>query len=114
MPQRKLLFLFVLSLVALPFFSFSQNKNETMDYVICRLDKTVRSLRISDHPTDGCIATYTKQGVDTVVGKSKSVEVCRSIISNIRKNLNEANWNCKDNKNAKVTDSSEETPTGSN
>jgi hypothetical protein len=75
--------------------------------VICKNEKSVRTLR-SDKTTDGgCRAIYTKQGVDQVVGSSMRTGGCDSILDGIRKTLESSVWKCKDVKEAVVSDLSE-------
>lgn len=64
-------------------------------YVLCKNKEIVRTIRI--HNKNGsCRTTYTKEGLDTEVGKSKTNDVCENVLNNIRKNLESANWKCKD------------------
>lgn len=74
-------------------------------YLICKNKTVVRTLRVSKKPNGGCMATYTKDGVDQVVGNSWTTERCAKVIGNIRENLEKANWKCKDISEARVSSS---------
>lgn len=81
----------------------SEGKDAT--YLICKNRSVVRTLRVSKKQNGGCMATYTKDGVDQVVGQSWAVERCSKVIGNIRENLEKANWKCKDISEARVSSS---------
>lgn len=72
-------------------------------YVMCRFKNVVRTIRVETQ--DGCVAKYTKEGVDQVVGKSGTNEVCFKVMNNIRENLEKADWKCKDISQARVSTS---------
>jgi len=74
-------------------------------YLICKNKAVVRTLRVSKKQNGGCMATYTKDGVDQVVGNSWTIERCAKVIGNIRENLEKANWKCKDISEARVSSS---------
>jgi len=74
-------------------------------YLICKNKAVVRTLRVSKKANGGCLATYTKDGVDQVVGNSWTIEKCAKVIGNIRENLEKANWKCKDISEARVSSS---------
>jgi|GEM_PF-5032772 len=64
-------------------------------YVLCRLGRQVRSLRVSIQ--DGkCKATYTKQGAEQVVADSSENLTCHTVAARIQKNLVVGEWNCRD------------------
>ena len=72
-------------------------------YTICKLGKTVRSLRVDKSP-EGCKAIYTKAGVDAEVGNGQWSQSCVDITRNIESNLKEAGWKCRDIENAQVSE----------
>lgn len=74
-------------------------------YLICKNRSVVRTLRVSKKSNGGCLATYTKDGVDQIVGQSWATERCSKVIGNIRENLEKANWKCKDISEARVSSS---------
>jgi hypothetical protein len=74
-------------------------------YLICKNKAVVRTLRVSKKSNGGCLATYTKDGVDQVVGQSWATERCSKVIGNIRENLEKAHWKCKDISEARVSSS---------
>lgn len=64
--------------------------------------KAVRTLRVyetkkTDAPdsSDGCRATYSKTNNEQVVGTSRQIQTCQTILSGIQKNLEASNWNCR-------------------
>lgn len=66
-------------------------------YVLCKNQKTVRSLRIRDATSQkGCEVVYTKDGVSRVEGVGQSFEGCLKILENIKSNLEKAWWKCQD------------------
>lgn len=64
-------------------------------FVLCKSKKVVRSIQIE--PTaDGCRTIYSKAGVERVVGQGKNPLSCDQVMKNIRKNLEGADWKCKE------------------
>jgi hypothetical protein len=65
-------------------------------YVICKNNKTVRTIRIEKSNSAGtCSTTYTKAGIDRIVGSGRSVSGCIKILENVKGNLEEADWRCR-------------------
>ena len=93
-----------------PNFAFSQNetptevKKELPTYVICKNKDVVRTIRV-ERFSQACKTTYTKNGEDKIVGKSKTEDVCIEVLANIKKNLEESNWKCKDISASRVSSS---------
>ena len=75
--------------------------------IICKNDKSVRTLRADKTSDGGCRAIYTKRGVDQVVGSSVRENGCESVLDGIRKTLEGSIWKCRDIKEAIVSDLSE-------
>lgn len=69
--------------------------------VLCKHNKTVRTLRVETGSDSKCKAIYTKQGVDQTIGSSGDVNTCSEVIAGVRKTLEEAKWNCRDVKEAR-------------
>ena len=64
--------------------------------------KAVRTLRLygavkneNGESGDGCRATYSKTNVEQVVGTSRQIQTCQSILSGIQKNLEASSWSCR-------------------
>lgn len=93
------LFLFGWVLFLFPQFSLAADEV----YIICKLGKTVRSLRVEKN-SDGCRSIYTKAGIDSEVGNGQWVQSCVDIVRNIESNLKEAGWKCRDLPNAHVSE----------
>ena len=99
----------VLSLLS-PIVAFSQTETPSEDkkdlptYVICKNKDIVRTIRV-EKSTQSCKTTYTKNGEDKIVGKSKTENVCIEVLTNIKKNLEESNWKCKDISASRVSSS---------
>lgn len=91
--------------VATPSSSESASSKNDPVYLICKNKKLVRTLRVSKKSNGGCSATYTKEGVDQVVGNSWALDRCSRIIVNIKDNLEKADWKCKDISEARVSSS---------
>jgi hypothetical protein len=83
------------------------SKEDTPIYLICKIRTLVRTLRVQKKPQGKCISTYTKNGVDQIVGRSTSIAQCSKVLTNIRENLEKANWKCKDISEARVSSSEE-------
>lgn len=75
--------------------------------IICKNDKSVRTLRSDKLKEGGCRAIYTKQGVDQVVGSSMRENGCDSVLEGIRKTLEGSVWKCRDVKEAVISNLSE-------
>lgn len=75
--------------------------------IICKNDKSVRTLRTDKSSGGGCRAIYTKQGVDQVVGASMRESGCETVLEGIRKTLEGSVWKCRDIKEALVSNLSE-------
>jgi len=73
-------------------------------YVLCRNQKMVRTIRIESN-VDGvtCMTKYTKAGVDQVVAASRSQNSCKTVLENIKTNLEKAAWNCKDISSSRIS-----------
>lgn len=71
--------------------------------IICRSNKSVRTLRSDKANGQGCRAVYTKEGVDQVVGSSMRETGCITILATIRKTLEAHAWKCKDTKSGAVS-----------
>lgn len=69
--------------------------------VLCKNKKIVRTLRVEKGDDNKCRAIYTKEGVDATIGSGQYMESCAEYISNVRKNLEEAHWSCRDVKEAR-------------
>lgn len=52
---------------------------EHVQYVMCKNQKIVRTLRIIEEPENkGCQTMYTKAGIDRVVGVANSINGCQA------------------------------------
>lgn len=71
-------------------------------YVMCKNKDVVRTIRIVKTGTS-CKVVYTKDGVDSIVGKSSTEDVCREVFDKIKINLEKADWKCKDITQARVS-----------
>ena len=77
------------------------------EIIICKNDKTVRTLRSDKSDEGGCKAVYTKQGIDQIVGSSVRENGCETILGGIRKTLEDSVWKCREVKEAVVSHLSE-------
>lgn len=71
--------------------------------VICRLKKEVRTLRVEKADAGKCNAVYTKGGKDQNIGTASSEASCSEIVQNVRKNLEAADWKCREVKESRVS-----------
>lgn len=70
-------------------------EEQLVEGVECIHDKDVRKLEVMTKDA-GCVAHYTKGGTSSQIGNSrKGVELCRSSIEKVRKNLEAAGYECK-------------------
>lgn len=74
------------------------------NYMMCKNNNVVRTIRIEKRGR-ACRTTYTKEGVDSVVGKSGSMALCQDVFDKIKDNLEKASWKCKDITQARVSTS---------
>ncbi len=77
--------------------------------VLCKNQKTVRSLRITPEKDKECKVTYSKTGVDETIGQARSLEGCQTIVQNVQKNLEASDWKCRSVGNATISTSNEST-----
>lgn len=82
------------------FFSIPLSAEEVDSLVLCKNNKTVRTLRV-EREDDRCHAIYTKQGVDSVIGSGQNTASCEDFVQGVRKNLEEARWSCREAKEAR-------------
>ena len=100
--KRALKFVFLFQLMVC--FGGVASAEAMSSYLLCRFDKSVRSVRV-EIDNGSCTATYTKAGVDEVVAKSSSSEVCNRVAKSIRSNLERGNWKCKDVSQSRISTS---------
>ena len=73
-------------------------------YVLCKNKATVRTIRV-EKEKGLCVTTYTKEGVDQIVGQGQAENTCFGILNNIKGNLEKADWKCKDISQARISSS---------
>lgn len=78
------------------------DSNRKMAHVMCKNGSTVRTLRIVQKDSS-CRTVYTKNGVEEVVGKSKTDDICISVFEKILVNLEKGNWKCKDVSSSRIS-----------
>lgn len=71
--------------------------------VICKRDKSVRTLRVEVTTDSRCRAIYTKQGVDQSIATSQSRKVCAEVVAGVRKTLEDAKWTCREVKDIQAS-----------
>ncbi|WII71347.1 hypothetical protein QJS83_12825 [Bdellovibrio sp. 22V] len=89
--------------MAVLFFSSLSYADLGDSLVLCKHNKTVRTLRVEMGSDQKCRAIYTKQGVDETIGSGLNPNSCVEFVSNVRKNLEEAKWNCREVKEARTS-----------
>lgn len=89
--------------ISVLFFSSSSFAGIGDSFVLCKNNKSVRTLRVEIGDDSKCRAIYTKQGVDEMIGAAQYTNSCVEIISNVRKNLEEGKWICREVKEARVS-----------
>ena len=63
----------------------------------------MRTLRVEVDKDQVCRTIYTKQGVDEVIGSAQNHTSCTEFVTNVRKNLEDAKWNCREVKEARTS-----------
>ena len=53
--------------------------------------------------TNVCAVSYSKGGIDEVVGTNRSLTTCKSILKSIQYNLETSKWSCRNVQTAVVT-----------
>ncbi len=98
----------VLALVSVSFARAGEDQ-KVAQYVLCKHERTVRTIRITPEKggAQDCQVMYSKSGVDDIVGQSRSLSSCQSILKNIQENLEAAKWSCRRIESAKVSYSDE-------
>jgi hypothetical protein len=75
------------------------------DYVFCKNQKTVRTIRVEKgEGAGGCKAVYTKRGADKIIGISKYKGSCGVYVDNVRKRLEQGSWNCRNILKSDISD----------
>lgn len=85
------------------FFSSMAKAGMGESLVLCKNNKTVRTLRIEMMGDQKCRAIYTKQGVDETIGSSQNMSSCEEFVTNVRKNLEGGKWSCREVKEARTS-----------
>lgn len=70
--------------------------------VMCKNKSFVRTIRVEKNQQNLCETTYTKAGVDKVIGSGLQTDSCVKILENVKTNLEGAGWKCKDISTAKI------------
>ena len=91
---NNLLILCVVSLTLLPSAFATEGQGEKL--LLCKLNRTVRTLRVEIDDGSLCKTIYTKQGVDDEIGSGQHKQSCFNIVGNVRKNLEEGGWKCRE------------------
>jgi hypothetical protein len=67
---------------------------------LCKLDKEVRTLKVSVIENGQCRSIYTKYGKEQNIGEAQNVASCESFANRVRSTLEKAGWNCREIKDA--------------
>lgn len=91
-------------LVALQIFTLQAIAvQESVDYHMCRLDKTIRGVRVIQQADSKCMTVYTRDGRDQIVAQNTEMDSCDVIKDNVLKNLTDGGFSCKLLKNPTFT-----------
>lgn len=91
-------------LLSAPLHAEDEKDGEVKQYVICRNQKIVRTIRVECLGSE-CDTIYTKDGTDRVEGSNNNVFGGQKILGNIQANLEKASWKCNDvTANAKIAE----------
>lgn len=95
--------------------SLSQANDGKFKYVMCNNKSIVRTIRVEwDKDQSSCETTYTKAGIDKVIGNGKFYDSCVKFLSNVQGNLEKAGWSCKDISNSSIHQEDQTASTGLN
>jgi hypothetical protein len=74
-------------------------------FILCKNQtKDVRTIRITpDTKDDGCVTTYSKAGLDSVVSQNRSLTNCRIQMRNIQSKLEASQYTCRNVQKAQIT-----------
>ncbi len=81
---------------AMLFFSSPAWSDVEDTLVLCKIDKTVRTLRIEMSEDKICKAIYTKRGVDQTIGSGQNPNSCVEFVEGVKKTLESAKWKCRE------------------
>ena len=89
--------------------SVASVEKKARSFVLCKNQKNIRTIRITsdEKEHDGCIITYSKSGIDEIVGGSHSMSSCKTVLKNIQTNLETSHWACRSVESARITYGSE-------
>jgi hypothetical protein len=92
------------------FLSFLSAKAAISDvtYVLCKNQKTVRTLRI-EKTSGKCQTIYTKNGLDQVIASGYNPTSCQKFLDDVQGNLIKAGWKCREPKESAVSELKENT-----
>jgi hypothetical protein len=105
MKNSKILFLFAFSFVLVMGSKVlgEDDVEGVKQYVICKNQKTVRTIRVECPKNGECNTIYNKEGTDLVEGSNNNISGSQRILGNIKANLEKAAWKCNDvTSNAKI------------
>ena len=96
-------------LIAVAYVAGASVEQKTSAFVLCKHKKDVRTIRVVNDGSraENCTISYTKGGVEEIVGSNRSISSCKSILKNIQTNLEGSNWSCRNVLSANVMTSSE-------
>lgn|GEM_PF-6720221 len=82
-----------------------QAEETASSFIICKNGGHIRTLRVQPQIEDslGCQAFYSKDGNDQSIATNKDASKCQGIIESVRKNLEQGQWNCRNVKEAKLS-----------
>ncbi|MCB0392084.1 MAG: hypothetical protein KDD58_12385 [Bdellovibrionales bacterium] len=73
----------------------SEASEKLYEFYLCSNKKVVRSLRIELLEDSSCQTTYSKAGIDKVIGSGMHIESCQKFLNNVKGNLEAVGWECR-------------------
>lgn len=98
-PRSMKLFGIVVSLLLITPSSFAVSKRilETLPvYSLCKNRKIVRMIRVIQGNNSNCLTVYSKGGAEKIAGDATNDLSCFKFYENIKTNLGNAGWTCKE------------------
>jgi hypothetical protein len=96
------MYLLVAALVFVLFSTFAMNARAEQA-LICKNKKVVRMVRVTKE-SGHCQTIYTKDGKEQTIGSGQNLSSCQKYLEDVRRNLSNVGWKCRDVKDAAVSE----------
>lgn len=92
-------------LFAVPGMGYAEEVSEVQNkaYIICKNRAEVRTVRVHIDAAGVCTTYYSKQGSEKGIGSGKNHDSCVGFMNNVKINLENSSWTCRDISSTKIT-----------